>query len=174
MALVALGPEDEDSRASAAKVSKWLWPQRVISVAAVAWCTLLRGPGCHLRNGFNIPAVLTVILAWASHYHLFLQAEATDTTFWRQLGVNVALFFIGLGIYLHVQEAIGPYWFWHSLWHLLCSLGSWHILRTKAANARKVATDDIGGAATAALSRGGGPLRFTGVETAGTACSGRR
>mmetsp|Transcript_22129 Transcript_22129/g.69575 ORF Transcript_22129/g.69575 Transcript_22129/m.69575 type:complete len:145 (+) Transcript_22129:2-436(+) len=144
MALVSLGPEDEQI-VFHSSAKRWLWPQRATTVAVIG-AFMLRRRNAHLDNAVNIPMAFMLVFAWSVYHYVVLArplpAQAAKVQLARSFGLTVC----GLAIYVYIQEKVGPYWIWHSIWHLLCSLGSFHILRTKHANAvshseHKVATD---------------------------------
>eukprot|EP00928_Gymnodinium_smaydae_P047830 TRINITY_DN31952_c0_g1_i1.p1 TRINITY_DN31952_c0_g1~~TRINITY_DN31952_c0_g1_i1.p1 ORF type:complete len:223 (-),score=14.94 TRINITY_DN31952_c0_g1_i1:67-735(-) len=129
MALVSLGPEDELKPVSA-KTKAWLWPQRLFSLLIIG-CFMFRGRNAHLDNAVNIPMAFILVATWTLHHHIFLGNRGPASNERLQLAANGILTVCGLAIYIYIQEVVGPYWLWHSIWHLLCSLGSMRILLNK-------------------------------------------
>ena len=127
-------PEDED-KAVDQRTRRWLWPQRAVSCSVIT-AFMLRRHNAHLDNAVNIPMAVALLLLWCAHHYGALSNRLPDKQEGLQVARNTLGALFGLGIYLYIQEQIGPYWFWHSFWHLLCSLGSRSILVAKEANAR--------------------------------------
>ena len=98
---------------------------------------MTRHRGAHLDNSVNIPMVFSLLLLWTLHHYFILRSNPLPARHNRgQIAKNAAVTCFGLVSYIYIQEEVGPYWVWHSGWHLGASTLSRFVLETNDANSQ--------------------------------------